>query len=153
MSKRDYYEVLGVARGATADEIKKAYRKKAVQLHPDKNPGDNTAEEKFKEATEAYSVLSDAEQRRRYDQFGHAAFDHTARGGFGGFEGFGDFAGFEDIFGDLFSSFFGGAGGGARTRGRSGRDGVQIPGAWVTSAWLPAAPGRGGAPAAGRRRP
>lgn len=126
MSKRDYYEVLGVARGASADEIKKSYRKLAVQFHPDKNPGNKEAEEKFKEATEAYSVLSDVENRKKYDQFGHAAFQ--GGGGFqGGFSG-GDFSGFEDIFGDIFSSFFGGAFGGAggqgkqRTRGRAGRD-------------------------------
>lgn len=126
MSKQDYYEVLGVARTASVDEIKKAYRKKAVQFHPDKNPGNKESEEKFKEATEAYSVLSDAEQRSKYDQFGHAAFQSGA-GGFQG--GFGDFSGFEDIFGDIFSSFFGGAfgaGSGAgqsrKTRGRPGRD-------------------------------
>ncbi len=120
MAKRDYYEVLGVGRNASLDDVKKAYRKKALQHHPDRNPGDKSAEDKFKEATEAYSVLSDAEQRRKYDQFGHAAFDHTAHGGFGGFEGFGDFSGFEDIFGDLFSSFFGGSF--TRSRGRGGRD-------------------------------
>lgn len=122
MSKRDYYEVLGVQRSASTDEIKKAYRKKAVQFHPDKNPGNKESEEKFKEATEAYSVLSDSEQRVKYDQFGHAAFQQG-----GGFQGFGDFSGFEDIFGDIFSSFFGGAFGGQgqgtrRSRGRAGRD-------------------------------
>ena len=109
--KRDYYEVLGVGKNATADEIKKAYRKKAVQYHPDKNPGDKEAEEKFKEAAEAYDVLSDAQKRQRYDQFGHAGM-----GGAGGFGGAGMsmediFSQFGDIFGGGFSSFFGGAGG------------------------------------------
>lgn len=119
VAKRDYYEVLEVSRGASLEEIKKAYRKKAVKYHPDKNPGDPTAEEKFKEATEAYSALSDAESRAKYDRFGHAAFEQ-GRGG-GGFHG--DFSGFEDIFGDVFSSFFGGSmGGGRRGRGRGGND-------------------------------
>jgi molecular chaperone DnaJ len=118
VSKRDYYEVLGVSRSASVDDVKKAYRKLAVKFHPDKNPGNHEAEEKFKEATQAYSVLSDAEARAKYDQFGHAAFE---QGGGGGFSG--DFSGFEDIFGDLFSSFFGGStGGGRRSRGQAGRD-------------------------------
>ncbi len=117
-TKRDYYEVLGVSKTATLEEIKKAYRKKALEFHPDRNPGNKEAEEKFKEATEAYSVLSESDSRRKYDQFGHAAFDQRS----GGFEGFGgDFSGFEDIFGDLFSSFFGG-GSFTRSRGRGGRD-------------------------------
>ena len=81
--KRDYYEVLGVGKTATADEIKKAYRKKAVQYHPDKNPGDKAAEEKFKEAAEAYEVLSDPQKRQRYDQFGHAGVDPNYGGGGG----------------------------------------------------------------------
>lgn len=115
--KRDYYEVLGVSRSATTEEIKKSYRKKALQFHPDRNPGDKGAEEKFKEATEAYSVLSEPEARQRYDQFGHAAFEQGR-----GFEGFGDFSGFEDIFGDIFSSFFGGTSSRSRGRGQSGRD-------------------------------
>lgn len=120
MSKRDYYEILGVSRTATVEEIKKSYRKLAVKFHPDKNPGDKEAEEKFKEATTAYSALSDPDNRARYDQFGHAAFE---QGGGGGFSG--DFSGFEDIFGDLFSSFFGGSSGGGgnrRSRGQAGRD-------------------------------
>lgn len=117
MAKRDYYEVLEVSRGASTEEIKKAYRKKAIQYHPDKNPGNKESEELFKEATEAYQVLSDPENRRRYDQFGHAAFDQQS----GGFGGFGDFSGFEDIFGDIFSTFFGGSSG-KRSRGRAGRD-------------------------------
>lgn len=122
MAKRDYYEILGVQRSATKDEIKKAYRKLAVKYHPDKNPDNKEAEDKFKEATEAYSVLSEDDSRSKYDQFGHAAFDQSGRGG--GFQGFsGDFSGFEDIFGDVFGSFFGGAfaGGGGR-RGHPGRD-------------------------------
>ncbi|MDZ4784646.1 MAG: molecular chaperone DnaJ [bacterium] len=124
MAKRDCYEVLGVAKSASKDEIKKAYRKLAVKFHPDKNPGNKEAEDKFKEATEAYSLLSDDASRRKYDQFGHAAFEQG--GGGRGFQG-GDFSGFEDIFGDvfgsdIFSSFFGGGGGGGRGRGQAGRD-------------------------------
>lgn len=125
MAKRDCYEVLGVTKTATLEDIKKAYRKKALQFHPDRNPGSKEAEDKFKEATEAYSILSNPETRQKYDQFGHGAFEQNA--GFRGFEGFsGDFSGFEDIFGDsffgdVFGSFFG-AQGGKRSRGRSGRD-------------------------------
>ena len=118
--KRDYYEVLGVAKNATADEIKKAYRKAAIQYHPDKNPGDKEAEEKFKEAAEAYDVLSNPDKRARYDQFGHAGMHGAAGGGAGGFEGFGGFS-MEDIFsqfGDIFGGHFGGgfrsSGGGRR---------------------------------------
>ena len=105
--KRDYYEVLGVAKNAEAAEIKKAYRKLALQYHPDRNPGDKEAEEKFKEAAEAYDVLSNEEKRRRYDQFGHAGMGAGA-GGFGGF----DFSGADmgDIFGDIFGDLFGGGG-------------------------------------------
>ena len=87
--KRDYYEVLGVAKNANADEIKKAYRKAAIKYHPDKNPGDKEAEEKFKEAAEAYDVLSNPDKRARYDQFGHAGMSGAAGGGAGGFGGFG----------------------------------------------------------------
>ncbi len=103
-SKRDYYEVLGLSKGATQDEIKKAYRTLAKKYHPDMNPGDKEAEAKFKEVNEAYAVLSDEEKRQKYDQFGHAAFDPTSGGGYGGFGGFD--GGFD--FSDLFSSFFGG---------------------------------------------
>lgn len=118
MAKRDYYEVLGVQKGASADEIKKAYRKKAIQYHPDKNPGDKEAEEKFKEAAEAYEVLSDENKRARYDQFGHAAFEGGAGGG--GFSMNMDdiFSMFGDVFGghfgggSPFESFFGGGSGG-----------------------------------------
>ena len=116
--KRDYYEVLGVDKNATEAEIKKAYRKVAKKYHPDINPGDKAAEEKFKEAAEAYEVLSDSEKRARYDQFGHAAFEQggAGAGGFGGF----DFSGGDmgDIFGDIFGDFFGGGSrGGARRNG------------------------------------
>src|SRR5215210_925063 len=113
MSKRDYYEVLGVSRTAAEAEIKSAYRRLAVKYHPDKNPGDAEAEEKFKEAAEAYSVLSDAEQRRRYDNFGHAGVSGSGAGAGWGAPGFG---GIEDILGDLFGfgDVFGGGRGGAR---------------------------------------
>ena len=111
--KRDYYEVLGVSKTASDSEIKSAYRKLAKKYHPDMNPGDKEAEAKFKEASEAYAILSDADKRRQYDQFGHAAFDGGAGGGAGGF----DFNGFDmgDIFGDIFGDFFGGG----RSRGQS----------------------------------
>lgn len=104
--KRDYYEVLGISKTADDAEIKKAYRVLAKKYHPDMNPGDAEAEKKFKEASEAYAVLSDPEKRRQYDQFGHAAFEGGGAGGFGGF----DFnsADFGDIFGDIFGDFFGG---------------------------------------------
>ncbi len=117
-AKRDYYEVLGVSKTAAADEIKKAYRKLAIQYHPDKNPGDASAEDKFKEAAEAYEVLSDADKRARYDRFGHQGVGGA--GGGGGFENMDDiFSRFEDIFGQEspFGSFFGGSGGGRRTSG------------------------------------
>jgi molecular chaperone DnaJ len=117
MNKRDYYEVLGVAHGATPDELKKAYRKLALQFHPDRNSDDPRAEEKFKEASEAYAVLSDPDKRRQYDQFGHQGV-----GGAGGFQA--DFGNFSDIFNDLFGDLFGGMGGrrGGRGRGQRGAD-------------------------------
>lgn len=106
--KRDYYEVLGVDRNADDATLKKAYRKLAKKYHPDMNPGDKEAEAKFKEATEAYGVLSDPDKRRQYDQFGHAAFENGGGGGAGGFGGF-DFSGdMGDIFGDIFGDLFGG---------------------------------------------
>ncbi|MDQ6889491.1 MAG: DnaJ domain-containing protein, partial [Bacteroidota bacterium] len=119
-SKRDYYEILGVNKSVTADEIKKAYRKVAMQYHPDRNPGDHTAEEKFKEAAEAYEILSDPDKRAKYDRFGHSAFSGGRGGGFSGhdmnmediFSQFGDIFG-EDVFGSFFS--------GGRSSGRSGR--------------------------------
>ena len=116
--KRDYYEVLGVDKNADEEALKKAYRQLAKKYHPDVNPGNKEAEAKFKEASEAYAVLSDPEKRRQYDQFGHAAFDGS--GGAGGFGGF-DFSGadFSDIFGDIFGDFFGGA----RSRGGSRSNG------------------------------
>ncbi len=119
--KRDYYEVLGVERNADADTIKKAYRKAAIKYHPDKNPGDKEAEEKFKEAAEAYDVLSNEDKRARYDRFGHAGVGGAAGGGAGGFGGFGG-GGFtmDDIF-EQFGDIFGGAFGGGRSRGRSQR--------------------------------
>lgn len=118
MTKRDYYEILGVSRNAGDDELKKAYRKLALQHHPDRNPNDKAAEEKFKEAAEAYAVLSDSDKRSRYDQYGH----NLGGGGFPGFENFQDaFGGFGDIFGDLFEDFLGG-GGRRKGRGRRGSD-------------------------------
>lgn len=113
MAKRDYYETLGLERGASDDEIKKAYRKLAMKFHPDRNPGDAKAEESFKEAKEAYEMLSDSEKRAAYDRFGHAGVDPNAgmRGGPGGMGG-----GFADAFGDIFGEIFGGAAGGGGRR-------------------------------------
>ena len=115
--KRDFYEVLGVPRSATDDEIKKAYRKLAKKYHPDLNPDDSSAEQKFKEVSEAYEILSDKEKRSRYDQFGHAGVDPNfgAGGGAGGFGGFGGFD-MGDIFGDIFGGGFGGFGGRSNAR-------------------------------------
>ena len=130
MSKRDYYEILGVNKTASADEIKKAYRKVAMQFHPDRNPGNKEAEEKFKEAAESYEVLSDTDKKSQYDRFGHAGVSGNGRGGFGGGGGHNMnmddiFSQFGDVFGDdVFGSFFGGGqrrgGGGGRARGVRG---------------------------------
>ena len=117
MAKRDYYDVLGVNKGASADQIKSAYRKLAVKFHPDKNKGDKAAEEKFKEASEAYHVLSNSERKQNYDNFGHAAFENGGggRGGFGNFD-------FSNHFSDIFEDFFGeGFGGGRRSRRSNNR--------------------------------
>ena len=115
MSKRDFYEILGVSKTATADEIKKAYSKVAMQFHPDRNPGDKAAEEKFKEAAEAYEVLSDSDKKAQYDRYGHAGVSGNGRGGFSGGGGMNMddiFSQFGDIVGDdnPFGSFFGGGG-------------------------------------------
>ena len=115
MAKRDYYDVLGVNKSASQEELKSAYRKLAVKYHPDKNPGDRSAEDKFKEASEAYGVLSDKSKKENYDNFGHAAFENGGgQSGFGGFSGFSG-ADFSDIFEDIFGDF----GGGRRSSRRS----------------------------------
>ncbi|MER2528101.1 MAG: molecular chaperone DnaJ [Candidatus Competibacter denitrificans] len=114
MSKRDYYEVLSVARNASEAELKQAYRRLAMKHHPDRNPGDKVAEEKFKEAKEAYDVLSDSRKRTAYDQFGHAGVDHSVGGGYGGTADLGD------IFGGVFRDIFGGARGGGGQNNRGG---------------------------------
>ena len=120
--KRDYYEVLGVSKDASQDDIKKAFRKLTKENHPDLHPGDKACEERFKEGNEAYEVLSDPDKRKKYDQFGFAAFDPNAgAGGFSGFEGFGGFGGFGDIFGDIF-----GFGGGARSNPNAPRKGESL---------------------------
>ncbi|MTI15103.1 molecular chaperone DnaJ [Sansalvadorimonas verongulae] len=120
MSKRDYYEVLGIARDASDKEMKKAYRRMAMKFHPDRNPGDEQAEESFKEVNEAFEILSDPQKRAAYDQYGHAGVDPSMGGGAGGFGGgFGGAGNFGDIFGDVFGDIFGGGGGGG------GRSSVQ----------------------------
>src|SRR4026209_2825589 len=124
MAKRDYYEILGLNKGASADEIKKSYRKVAMQYHPDRNPGDKGAEEKFKEAAEAYEILSDTDKKSQYDRYGHAGVTGNGRGGYSGGMNMEDiFSQFGDIFGDdLFGSFFGG---GQRGRGAQRSQGIR----------------------------
>ena len=124
MAQRDYYEILGLDKSADADAIKRAYRQQAKKYHPDLHPGDAEAEKNFKEVNEAYSILSDPEQKAKYDQFGHAAFDPTAGGGYGG-GGFGGFGDFGDL-GDIFGSIFGGAFGGGATQRRGPRRGDDV---------------------------
>jgi molecular chaperone DnaJ len=119
MSKRDYYDVLGVSRDAGDAELKKAYRRLAMKHHPDRNPDDSVAEEKFKEAKEAFEVLGDSQKRAAYDRFGHDGVSNSASGGGGGFGGGADFS---DIFGDVFGDIFGGGGGRSRSRARGGAD-------------------------------
>ncbi|MBK6575129.1 MAG: DnaJ domain-containing protein [Sandaracinaceae bacterium] len=131
MSKRDYYEVLGVEKDADASTLKKAYRKLALQFHPDRNPDDPTAEDKFKEASEAYGVLNDAEKRAVYDRFGHAGLE--GRGGGAGFQDMGDiFSSFQDIFGDLFG---GGGGGGGRRQNPNGPTRARTSACRSASRW------------------
>lgn len=124
MAKRDYYEVLGISKDASAAELKKAYRRVAMKYHPDRNPGDKSAEDKFKEASEAYEVLSDSQKRAAYDQFGHAGVDQS--GGMGA--GTGGFGNFSDIFGDVFGDIFGGGRGarGGPSRGADLRYNLQL---------------------------
>ena len=124
--KRDYFEVLGISMGASDADIKKAYRSLAKKYHPDINPGDKEAEAKFKEVNEAYEVLSDADKKAKYDQYGHAAFD-PASGAGGGYGGFGGFGGFGDVdLGDIFGSFFGGGGSRQRRNGPQRGDDIEI---------------------------
>jgi molecular chaperone DnaJ len=127
MAKQDFYEALGVRRGASPEDIKKAYRKLAMQHHPDRNPGDKAAEHKFKELSEAYEILKDDQKRAAYDRFGHAAFENAGGGpGAGPFGGFGNAGGFADIFDEMFGEFMGGQRSGAQGRGSDLRYNLEI---------------------------
>jgi molecular chaperone DnaJ len=127
MAKQDFYELLGVRRGAGAEDIKKAYRKLAMQHHPDRNPGDKASEHKFKELSEAYEILKDDQKRAAYDRFGHAAFENAGGGpGAGPFGGFGNAGGFADIFDEMFGEFMGGQRSGAQGRGSDLRYNLEI---------------------------
>src|SRR6476469_6689613 len=126
MAKQDFYEILGVSKSADAEELKRAYRKLAMQFHPDRNSGDKAAEAKFKELSEAYDVLKDDQKRAAYDRFGHAAFENGSAGGPGGF-GFANAGGFADIFDEMFGDFVGGRGGqGSQGRGSDLRYNLEI---------------------------
>src|SRR5262249_10209280 len=122
MAKQDYYVTLGVAREAGAEDIKRSYRKLAMQYHPDRNPGDKQAEARFKEISEAYDVLRDDQKRAAYDRYGHAAFEQGGPGGFGGGFDFSASGGLGDIFDQMFGEFMGGRRGGAGGRTRAGND-------------------------------
>ncbi|MCC2663122.1 MAG: dnaJ [Geminicoccaceae bacterium] len=137
MAKRDYYEILGVSRNVAAAELKAAYRRLAMQTHPDRNPGDKAAEQRFKELSEAYEVLKDEQKRAAYDQFGHAAFEGGM--GPGGRPGNFDFGSFADVFDDLFGDFMGGG----RRRGAQSRGADLRPRCAARPAMRPAAPGAG----------
>src|SRR5436189_5277182 len=122
MEKQDYYETLGVSREADAEQLKKAYRSLAMKFHPDRNPGDKTAEHRFKEISEAYDVLKDDQKRAAYDRYGHAAFEQGGPGGFGGGFDFAASGGLGDIFDQMFGEFMGGRRGGPGGRTRAGND-------------------------------
>ena len=130
MSKRDYYEILGVAKNADEPTLKKAYRRLAMKYHPDRNADDETAAEKFKEAKEAFEVLKDPSKRQAYDQFGHDAVNHQPGGGQGGFGG----ADINDIFGDVFGDIFGGGGGGGFAEGPVDEEAVEAAGTILSEA-------------------
>ncbi len=124
MAKRDYYDVLGINKNASSEDIKAAYRKLAIKYHPDKNPGNKSAEDKFKEASEAYGILSDKNKKENYDSFGHAAFENGGGGQSGGFGGFGGFGGSD--FSDIFEDFFGDFGGGRKNNRRNSNRGSDL---------------------------